>query len=254
MTAPVRVEVAGGVARIVLDRPEKRNALSRATRAELAAALDRVAADPEVAVVTLTGSGPVFCAGADLYEPDADREAAPTVADLLRRLMDGPKPVVAVLNGPARAGGVGLVAACDVAIGPDDATFAFSEVRLGLVPAMIAVPCLERMAPRQTARYFLTGETFGAPEAVAIGLLTLAVAPGEVAGRAEEVVEALLLGAPAALAGTKQLLAEVPRLERDRAFATTAALSLRYFNSDDGREGRAAFAAKRPARWVRSGR
>src|SRR4051794_2445421 len=157
----VRVTAEGGVATITLDSPRNRNALSRRLVASLREALTETIADDGVRVLVLTGAGPAFCAGADLKEQSAS-EPPPDVPGLLTLIWNSPKPVVARLNGPARAGGLGLVTACDLAVAPDTATFAFTEVRLGVVPAMIAVTCLRRMGPRAAAGDFLARGGFGA--------------------------------------------------------------------------------------------
>jgi methylglutaconyl-CoA hydratase len=246
----VGLEIGNGVATITLQTPENRNALSVRVRRGLAGRLDATLADPDVRVIVLTGSGPVFCAGADLKEGPIHVPGTPSVSALLKRIMDGAKPILCVLNGPARAGGIGLAAACDLAIAPDTATFAFTEVRLGVVPAMISVPCLDRMTPRSVARYFLTGEMFDATEAVNTGLLTASAPPEAFAELTRSLIDALLLGAPTALAGTKGLLNKIPGLERDTALSYAEHLSAEFFASADAAEGRHAFAEKRPPRWT----
>jgi methylglutaconyl-CoA hydratase len=243
---PVGLETIDGVATVTLQTPENRNALSVRLRTALLSSLDAAMADPAARVIVLTGAGPVFCSGADLKDPSP---AGPSVPIILERLIDAPKPTVAVLNGPARAGGIGLVAACDLAIAPDTATFAFTEVRIGVIPAIISVPCLARMSPRAAARYFLTGEVFDAAAAVECGLLTAAVPPDEMDSLRSALTTALRKGAPKALAGTKRLLAEVPAMTRDVAFAYAERISGVYFASDDAAEGRQAFAEKRPPAW-----
>ena len=246
---PVGLSIDSGVATITLQTPENRNALSVRLRRALHAHLASSVADPQVKVIVLTGAGPVFCAGADLKEGLVEGPDIPSVTSILRLLMDASKPTLAVLNGPARAGGIGLVAACDMAIAPDTATFAFSEVRIGVIPAIISVPCLAVMDPRAAARYFLTGEVFDADAAVAAGLLTLTAPVPEIDGLREHLLAGLREGAPAALAGTKRLLREVPGLPRDVAFDYAERASAGFFRSADAAEGRAAFAEKRPPSW-----
>ena len=172
----VRREQAGGVATITLDSPHNRNALfvpaAGAARRRPVVGAGRARRTG----VVLTGTGPVFCAGADLKEQrGAGAPVTASFPDIMLRIWESPKPVVCRLNGTARAGGLGLVAACDFAVAPATASFAFTEVRLGVVPAMIAVTCLRRLEPRAAAEYFLTGEVFTAERAVEIGLLTRAV-------------------------------------------------------------------------------
>ncbi|GAA4635433.1 enoyl-CoA hydratase family protein [Actinoallomurus vinaceus] len=245
----VRLAAEGGVATVTLDSPRNRNALSRRLVTELREALTDVTADDAVRVVVLTGTGPVFCAGLDLKEQSAG-EPPPDVPGLLALIWDSPKPVVARLNGPARAGGLGLVTACDIAIAPDTATFAFSEVRLGVVPAMIAVTCLRRMNPRAAAEYFLTGEVFDARRAQEIGMLNRAVPPEELDATVAHYTGMLLRGAPEALAFAKRVPRTVPGPSVEEDFARMGELSAERFASEEAREGIAAFLEKRDPRWI----
>ncbi|RCV50656.1 enoyl-CoA hydratase-related protein [Marinitenerispora sediminis] len=252
----VRARVQRGVATLTLDSPRNRNALSARLRTELAARLADAVADDDVRAVLLTGTGPAFCAGADLKEVAAEHAGAPVdrsapgMAELFSAVMDAPKPVVAKLNGPARAGGIGLVAAADIAVAPASATFAFSEVRIGVVPALISVPVALRMHDRQLARYFLTGETFDAAAAAAAGLVTVAAPDDEVDAVADGILDGLRQAAPAALARTKALLAAADHRDRAAAFAEMAEVSRAFFAGADAAEGRAAFFEKRPPRWA----
>ncbi|WP_106252238.1 enoyl-CoA hydratase-related protein [Allonocardiopsis opalescens] len=250
------MEVERGAARIVLDSPRNRNALSARLRTELAARLREAAADPGVRAVVLTGAGPAFCSGMDLSEVEAELRgespdpSAPTLPELIEQVMDCPVPVVVLLNGPVRAGGVGLVAAADIAIAPDTVTFAFTEVRIGVVPAIISVPVAARMHDRQLSRYLLTGETFGAAEAAAAGLLTAAVPAEAVDAAVEGVLDGLRLAAPRAAARTKELLRELRGMDRTAALHLAERISAEFFASDDAAEGRAAFFGRRPPRWA----
>ncbi|WP_169949575.1 enoyl-CoA hydratase-related protein [Microbispora sp. H11081] len=249
----VRRERAGGVATVTLDSPHNRNALSSSLLRQLDDALSWALDDPGVRVIVLTGTGPVFCAGADLKEQRGG--GAPVTAsfpDIMLRIWESPKPVVCRLNGTARAGGLGLVAACDFAVAPATASFAFTEVRLGVVPAMIAVTCLRRLEPRAAAEYLLTGEVFGAARAVEIGLLTRAVPEEDLDATVAHYTGMLLRGGPEALAITKRLVREVPLLPVDEGFRAMAELSAERFTSAEGQEGMRAFAEKRPAAWVPS--
>ena len=154
------------------------------------------------------------------------------------------------VNGAARAGGLGLVAAADIAIASERATFAFSEVRIGVVPAVISVPCLRRMPSRAAAEYFLTGEVFDANRAAEIGLLTRAVPAEDLDGETDRYAQMLLRGAPIALAATKDVLRDGPAHSFADGLAAMSELSARFFGSDEAREGMAAFAAKREASWL----
>lgn len=249
----VHLAVRDGIARVTLDSPDNRNALSSSLVSELHERLAGAIGDEKVRVVVLTATGPVFCAGADLKEKRGDRERRATAVsypDVLALVWNSPKPVVARLNGGARAGGIGLVAACDLAVAPETATFAFTEVRLGVVPGVLAVTCLRRMDPRAAAEYFLTGETFDALRATQIGLLNRTVPAEELDPTVDRYAQMLLRGAPEALAITKQLVREVPAMSLDDGFARMGAVSEQRFASAEAREGIAAFAERRTPAWV----
>jgi len=247
------VDTAAGVARLTLDSPANRNALSRALRRQLTDALTGAVADDAVRVVVLDHTGRVFCSGMDLGESAGAAAADQGVAELpaiLSLLWSSPKPVVAVVRGPARAGGIGLLAACDVVVAGAAATFSFSEVRLGLVPGVVSAVVRPRMQPAALHRLALTGEVFGAAEAAASGLVDLTVPDPDVDATVAAQVTALAAGSPTALAATKRLL----RGDGAPDFAPLQELSARFFASAEGQEGIAAFREKRPARWVPVGR
>jgi methylglutaconyl-CoA hydratase len=248
----LQVAVRRGVATLTLDSPGNRNALSRAMRTRLRAALSEALADDAVRAVVLDHTGRVFCSGMDLFEAaggGVEDQGVREFPQILEAIWTSPKPVMAVVRGPARAGGVGLLAACDVVVAGASATFAFSEVRLGLVPAVISAVVLPRMLPHVAHRLMLTGEVFDAATAATGGLVDLAVPDGEVDDVVAAQLTALTAGAPTALAETKRLLrAGTPPLRFDELLE----LSARFFAGDDGQEGIAAFREKRPARWVPS--
>ena len=252
------METGLGLATLTLDSPHNRNALSRALMTRLLAALDAAVADPAVRVVVLTHAGPAFCSGADLKETAAAYDGTgplPTelLGDVLAAVWECPKPVVARVGGPARAGGLGLVAAADIAVCAEDATFAFNEVRLGVVPAIISATVLRRLTPRVAAELFLTGEVFDGRRAAEIGLVT-AAAPAQALD--ETVVaycDALVRGGPGALAGAKRLLQRRPADPVRADLAELSALSLEYFTSAEGMEGVRAVREKRPPAWVPQG-
>lgn len=239
-----------GIARIALNSPRNRNALSAALMTELEEALTAAAADDGVRAVELTHTGSTFCAGADLAEAREGGMAQGTarLMGLLRQIITLPKPVVASIDGHVRAGGLGLVGACDIALAGPASTFAFSEVRLGLAPAIISLTTLPRLSPRAAARYYLTGEKFGAPAAAAMGLITEAVADIDAGTLA--VLDALRTASPQGLAETKPLLTAdlLARFEADGE--ALAAQSARLFGSAEAAEGMAAFLAKRPPSWA----
>jgi methylglutaconyl-CoA hydratase len=256
----VRTELAGGVRTITLDSPHNRNALSTALVGQLLAALAQASAEPACRVVVLSHTGTVFCSGADLKEAAATFGATPTggatpsaggLGEVLMAIWDSPKPVVARVGGTARAGGLGLIAAADLAIGVDEATFAFSEVRLGVVPAVISAAVLPRLTPRAAAELFLTGDPFTGARAAQIGLLTAAVPAQELDAAVERYVASLLRGGPAALAASKRLVASGGQLAATpQRLAELAALSAEFFGSAEGLEGLVAFAEKRAPSWV----
>ena len=199
----------------------------------------------------MTGAGAAFCAGADLKRstaPATGRSA--TALDLFRRLPASPKPVVARIAGHCVAGGMGLAAAADIAIGLEDAKFGFTEVRVGVAPAIISVICLPKMRRAEAAAAFLRGNRFLAPEAARLGLINEAVPAAELDDRVAEVVDDLLLGAPGALAAAKQLLTRVPSMEFDAALDWAGDLSAGLFAAPEGREGMAAYLKKRPPSWA----
>lgn len=250
----VHLAVEAGIATITLDSPANRNALSAQLRRELLAHLSTVLADDAVRVVVLGHTGRVFCSGMDLKETrgaGVQEQGVQEVPRILSTIWDSPKPVVARVAGPARAGGVGLVSACDIAVAAEDATFAFSEVRIGVVPAVISVTVLPRLLPRAAHELFLTGETFDAARAVAVGLVNSAVPAAGLDAEVTRYVEMLRLGAPGALAATKQMLrAERPSSMAEQ-FARMQELSAGFFAGAEGQEGMAAFAEKRPPSWAR---
>ncbi len=251
----VHLEVAGGIATVTLDSPANRNALSRALMAGLEESLDAALADDRARLIVLTCAGPVFCSGADLKElgtrGGSGQGAGPGgLVAVLKQIWYSPKPVIARVGGPTRAGGIGLVAACDIAVSVDTATFAFSEVRIGVIPAIISVVALPKLGLTKGMELFLTGETFDAGEAVRLGLLNAAVPADQLDERTGRYADSILKGAPGALAGCKRLVREVPGMALDAAFELTAKWSAEYFATGEAREGMAAFAEKRPPRWA----
>lgn len=256
MSDLVRYGVADGVATITLDSPPNRNALSAALLREVRGRLAEAVAAETVRVVVISHTGTVFCSGMDLRavgEVPAAEQPVVAFPALLSDIIDAPKPVLARVGGKARAGGVGLLAACDLAIGSDDADFAFTEVRLGVIPAVISVPVLRRMAAQPARELFLTGETFDARRAAETGLLDVTVPAADLDAEVSRYAGLLAAGGPQALAATKALLTDPPTGSVAEQFDQLAALSARHFAGAEGREGIAARAEKRPARWVPSG-
>lgn len=244
----VNVAVADGTATISLDDADHRNRLGSALMSELGSALADVAATASVRVVVLTASGPVFCAGADLgdFGDDAPRQ----LGGLLEDLAVLPVPTIARVNGDAYGGGLGLIAACDLAIAPRSARFAFAEVRLGVTAAVIAGQCLRVMRPRQAAELMLTGERVDAEVMAAAGLLSRSADDmAAVDAQVEAWVGSILLGGPQALATTKEVLRRVPGLGESAA-AWAAEVSAERFASPEAAEGIAAFREQRLPDWA----
>ncbi|MEU8047762.1 enoyl-CoA hydratase-related protein [Micromonospora echinofusca] len=257
MTSPdvlVRAATARGVTTLTLDSPHNRNALSTPLMTQLLAGLAEAVADDAVRVVVLDHTGPVFCSGADLKETAAAYASgtvpAGMLGDVLAAVWECPKPVVAKVAGPARAGGLGLIAAADLAVCAREATFAFTEVRIGVVPAVISATVLPRLHPRAAAELYLTGDAFDGRRAAEIGLVTAAVPADGLDAAVAGYCDSLVRGAPGALAGAKQLLRRPPATDLRTEIAGLSTLSTGYFLSEEGREGVLAFREKRPARWV----
>ncbi|HYB48482.1 MAG TPA: enoyl-CoA hydratase family protein [Streptosporangiaceae bacterium] len=239
-----------GIARIALDSPRNRNALSAALVEQLTRALTEAGADDTVRAVELTHTGSTFCAGADLTEASQGgmKAGAIRLLPLLRDIVALPKPVVGSIDGHVRAGGLGLVGACDIALAGPASTFAFTEVRLGLAPAVISLTTLPRMDPRAASRYYLTGETFDATTAARIGLITEAV--DDIDAGTLAVLDALRACSPQGLRETKPLLtAGMVEAFGERAQAL-AEQSARLFATVEAAEGMSAFLARRPPSWA----
>jgi methylglutaconyl-CoA hydratase len=256
MSDAVLYAVAGDVATITLNKPDARNVLDSELLPALQLALDTGRDDDAARVVVLTGSGNTFCAGADLRAAGTPAEgsfsggAAAALARLLTTMLELPKPIIGRVQGHVAGGGNGIVAACDLVVAADTAKFAFSEVRVGVAPAVISVVCLRRMRPADAAELMLTGERVDAERARAAGLVHQVVDADALDAVVGDYVGRLLLGGPLALAATKELLRRVPTMSREDGFEWTAQLSASLFGSDEAREGMAAFGARRPPAWA----
>jgi enoyl-CoA hydratase len=246
----VQYSVSRGIARIALDSPRNRNALSAALVGQLTEALTDATADDAVRAVELTHTGGTFCAGADLSEARQGgmRDGAVRVLALLRQIVALPKPVVGSIDGHVRAGGLGIVGACDIVLAGPKSTFAFSEVKLGLAPAMISLTTLPRLEARAASRYYLTGETFDAATAARIGLITEAVA--DIDADTLALLDVLRACSPQGLRETKPLLTSGMLDGFEARAAALADQSARLFGSQEAAEGMAAFLEKRKPSWA----
>ena len=252
--AAVETDLANGVLTVTLADEDNRNALSSRLTTELTEALDDADADPEVRVVVRTNRGRVFCAGADLSERSSggsgssSKPVDPT--RLFGRFRESPKPYVGRIAGHCVAGGMGLAAAMDISIAIEEAKFGFTEVRVGVAPAIISVVCLPKIRPADAREAFLRGNRFLAPEAARMGLINAAVPVEELDAAVDAAVADLKAGGPEAIAAAKQLMARVPGMPIDEAFQWTGELSARLFRSEEAAEGMRAYLDKRPPSWT----
>lgn len=256
----VRAETTAAITTITLDSPANRNALSSGLVSQLRDAL-AAAADDAVRGVVLTHTGGTFCAGGDLKEAlgrglspeEATAEGTRAMIDLMRAMLEMPKPVIVVADGHVRAGGFGLLGAADIAIAGPNATFALTESRLGLAPSMISIVLLPKMSARASGRYFLTGETFTSTTAAEIGLLTQACAsPDEIEAALTSISEGIRKASPQGLAASKKLTTAALITEFEANAEIRAQESAALFTSDDAREGMTAFLSKRTPAWDES--
>ena len=249
-----KYEVRGRAAWITLDAPQSRNALSAPLVRELGDHLREAIADAAVRAIVLTGNGPAFCAGADLKNRgDAvapGSGARNPFVEILKLMWEGPKPVIVAANGSAFGGGVGLIAAADIALVVEGATLSFSEVRVGVIPAMISVVVLPKLGVHQTMRLFLTGARFDAAAALGYGLVHRVVPAAGLAAAVQEEVDAIALGGPNAVAEAKRLIRTVARLPMDEAFAYAEEKIAELFASPEAAEGMMAFVGKRKPKWA----
>jgi enoyl-CoA hydratase len=247
----VHYAVDRAIATITLDSPANRNALSTQLVTELTAHLATAAAAADVRAVVLTHTGTVFCAGADLKEQASEggpEAGTKRMLALLGSIVELPKPVIARLDGAVRAGGLGIVGACDIAIASGAASFAFTEVRLGLAPAIISLTTLGRMTERASSRYFLTGEKFDAKAAADCGLISSAT--DDLHGALAALADELRGCSPQGLAESKAMTTRAVRQAFAERGDEVQALSARLFASEEAREGMLAFLQKRPPRWA----
>jgi methylglutaconyl-CoA hydratase len=249
-------ELRRDAAWITLNQPEKRNALSAEIVVGLGTHLQAAIADDRVRVIVLTGAGAAFCAGADLKSGgmSSSGDAENPFVALLKTIWEAPKPVIGRINGHAFGGGIGLAAACDISLAAESAMFSFSEVRVGVIPAMISVVVIPKLGIHNTMWLFLTGERFSAQRAAELGLIHRAVAAPDLDRAVEDVVGMIRLGGPNAIREAKQLVRRVPELSMDEAFRYTSKKIGELFASDEAAEGMLAFLEKRkPKRAEKAG-
>ncbi|MBN3785538.1 enoyl-CoA hydratase/isomerase family protein [Burkholderia sp. Ac-20353] len=252
------VTLAQHIATVTLNHPEVRNAFNETVIAELTEAFGSLGSTDTVRVIVLAGNGPAFCAGADLnwmkkmagYSDDENRADALRLAEMLRVIYACPKPVVARVHGDTYAGGVGLVAACDVVVAAEAANFCLSEAKLGLIPATISPYVVRALGEQASRRYFVTAERFNAAEAHRLGLAHESVAADALDAKVESIVAALVANSPNAVRESKRLVAEVVGQPiKDELLTDTAERIARIRASDEGREGVRAFLEKRSPGW-----
>jgi len=255
----LEISVAGKVATITLNRPQLRNAFNEDAIADLTMAFDEVSQDAGVRAIVLAANGPAFCAGADLnwmkkmagYTLAENEADALRLADMLRTIYFSPKPVVARVQGDCYAGGMGLVAACDIVVASDNVNFCLSEVKLGLIPATISPYVIQAMGEQASRRYFLTAERFDAREAHRLGLAHEVVPLEQLDASVDAIVKALVANSPNAVREAKKLVRDIASLPIDDVLlADTAGRIAAIRASGEGREGVASFLEKRKPSWL----
>jgi len=254
---PIVTDQQKGVRIITLNRPDVRNALDTQLRGALAEALDAAAADPDTRAVVLTGAGDAFCAGLDLRElegmaqrsAEVNRADSRGLADLLLKLVTLPKPVIAAVNGPAVAGGAGIVTACDLAVIDPDARIGYSEARIGFVAALVSVFLVRQVGEKRARDLLLSARLIGAEEAAAIGLVNEVAPAGQALATAVDRARALARNAPGSLAMTKTLLVAVPSMSLEDGLRYAVEVNALARERDELREGVRAFLEKRDPAW-----
>ena len=259
MSQTLRIATTGHVATVVLNRPEVRNAFNDEVIAELSQAFVQLGEASEVRAIVLMAEGPAFCAGADLnwmrrmadYTRDENIEDAGKLAFMLRAIYECPKPTIARVQGDVYAGGIGLVAACDMAVSVDTANYCLSEVKLGLIPATISPYVIRAMGARAAHRYFLTAERFGAAEALRIGFVHEVVSAEALDAKVGELVSALTSASPNAVRACKKLVMDVAEREINAGLIAATVQGIADIRaSDEGKEGVQSFLQKRKPAWL----
>jgi methylglutaconyl-CoA hydratase len=257
MTQTVQTKTTGGTLTILLDRPEVHNAFSDALIADLIDCFSSATRDDYIRSIVLTGAGKSFCAGADLswmkqmttYSREQNIEDSRKILSLYDTIASCPKPVIGRINGPAFGGGAGLVAVCDLAVTVPEATFGFTEVKLGLIPAVISTYVAQRLSPAAMRRLFLTGERFDAATALAVGLVDAVVPAESLDTTVSRWVSHLQTSGPQAMREVKELIRTMVSTEMSEYKSLTVETIARLRTSEEGQEGMAAFLEKRKPRW-----
>lgn len=247
------LDVSNGVGTITLNRPDAKNTLGPELITSLVARLRQCIDDDSVRVIRLTNVGNTFCAGADLRAARpgvATAEDLPTLVDVFELIADSPTPVIGRIAGHVTGGGVGLAAACDISVIAEDALVGFTEVRIGVAPAVISVVCLPKLRRGDALELFLGGERISAARAVEVGLFNQVSPAAGLDDAVDAMIDKVSRGGPNALAAAKQLIARVPGMDRSAAFAWTSTLSQELFDAPEAREGISAFRERRDAPWV----
>jgi methylglutaconyl-CoA hydratase len=251
---PVRVETERGVMTATLADVDNRNALGSALLRGLLDAITAANSDPSVRALVITNEGSTFCAGANLKEQSGvvKTSGAPPISfgEVLEAIQHSPTPIIGRIAGHVVGGGNGLAAALDISIADEDVKFGFTEVRLGVIPAIISVVCLPKMRSGQAMEAFLRGNRFPARRAAELGLINRAVPAAELDAAVEEVLADLRKGGPNAVGLAKRLIYDVPAMEQKEAFDYTSRLSAKLFAGDEAKEGMAAFLGRRKASWA----
>lgn len=249
------IEAGGPVTTITLNRPDAKNTLSAPMLEGLVRALGEAVESPDTRIIVLTNTGTTFCAGADLTASrpgvsGASDPSAPSLADVFGAIQHARCPVIGKIDGHAVGGGVGLVAACDLSYVRSDAKIGFTEVRLGVAPAVISVVCLPKLTRADAMEAFLTGERFSPARAVEMGLINASIEPDELDARVDEIINAILLGGPIGIRTAKELINRVPAMDPDAAFAWTTSVSQALFDGEEATEGIRAYRERRLPSWA----
>jgi|SRR5215471_10124820 len=255
----LRLAWDNAVARVTLARPEARNAFDEELIAELTRAFSEIAARGDIRAAILAGEGPVFCAGADIawmrraggYTRAENEADADKMARMFRAIDACPKPVIVLAHGAAIGGGVGLVAAADIAIASEETVFSMAEVKLGILPAVISPYVLRAIGPRAARDLFLTGDRFGAAEAHRIGLVHAVVPPSDLESACQKKLKSLLSSGPEAVRAAKAMIEKVTGLGPEEAMSITVRAIAERRASGEAKEGLSAFLEKRPAKWTK---